>query len=146
MRTVLRAIALLLGLLLVIQLIPVSRDNPPVTGPITAPPEIAATLRKGCYNCHSNETTWPWYSRVAPASWLIAHDVNEGREHLNFSTWTALSPSERQKVLLEMSEEVRKGSMPPGIYTPLHPEARLRLAEINALAAWAEAEATRGAQ
>ncbi len=139
MRSLLRAASIAFGTALVIQTIPVARDNPTATGPIDAPAPIEATLRRACFDCHSNETVWPWYSRVAPASWLVAHDVHEGREHVNFSTWKALPAEEQRKRLHEIAEEVEKGAMPPGIYTPLHPEARLRLQEITALAEWARA-------
>ena len=137
MRTLLRAAGLVFILVLVAQVIPVSRENPPVTGSIDAPAPITATLRRSCFDCHSNETIWPWYSRVAPASWLVAHDVDEGREHLNFSTWTTLPADEQRKRFLEIAEQVERGAMPPGIYTPLHPEARLSLSDITALANWA---------
>lgn len=137
MRSLFRATAITFVLALAIQLIPVTRDNPPVTGPIGAPAPVAATLRRACFDCHSNETVWPWYSHVAPASWLVAHDVHEGREHVNFSTWASLSTAERQKRLLEIAEEVEKGAMPPGIYTPLHPETRLSLQDITAVVTWA---------
>jgi hypothetical protein len=136
MRTLLRAAGLIFILALAVQVIPVSRDNPPVTGVVDAPPAIAATLRRSCFDCHSNETVWPWYSRVAPASWLVAHDVEEGREHLNFSTWSSLPVDEQRKRFLEIAEQVETGAMPPGIYTPLHPEARLTLGDITALATW----------
>jgi len=138
MRTLLRVTTLLFVVALLIQLVPVTRDNPPVTGPVDPPAPIAATLRRACFDCHSNETVWPWYSRVAPASWLVAYDVREGREHLNFSTWTSLSAQDRLKLGGEIAEEVEKGAMPPGVYTPLHPEARLSLQDISAVVAWAK--------
>ena len=68
-----------IDLLVVIQFIPVNRNNPEVTGEINAPEEVMAILRRSCYDCHSNETVWPWYSYVAPASWLISHAVHDGR-------------------------------------------------------------------
>jgi cytochrome c551/c552 len=141
MRTLLRAAALSFVIALVIQAVPVTRDNPPVTGPIQAPAPIAATLRRACFDCHSHETTWPWYSRIAPASWLVAHDVHEGREHVNFSTWMSLSPDEQRKRFLKMAEEIEKGAMPPGIYTPMHPDARLSLQDITTIAEWARGSA-----
>jgi hypothetical protein len=144
MRTLLRAAGLVFILTLAIQVIPVSRDNPPVTGVVDAPAPIAATLRRSCFDCHSNETVWPWYSRVAPVSWLVAHDVHEGRAHINFSTWNSLAPEERKKRFVEIAEQVESGAMPPGIYIPLHPEGRLTLADINAVAAWARAQSAVG--
>ena len=68
-------------------------NNPPVTGDITAPPDVAVVLRQSCYDCHSNETRWPWYSSVAPIAWVIAHGVERGRQELNFSEWTAYLPA-----------------------------------------------------
>ena len=141
MRTLLRAAVIILLVVVAMQVFPVTRDNPPVSGQLEAPAPIAATLRRSCFDCHSNETVWPWYSRVAPASWLVAHDVHEGREHLNFSTWTTLSPEERKKRFKEIGEMVERGAMPPGIYTPMHPEARLSLQDINAVATWARENA-----
>jgi hypothetical protein len=126
----------LVGLFAAMQLVPLSRQNPPVEQDLGAPPAVDAILRRACYDCHSNETVWPWYAYVAPASFLVAHDVNEGREHLNLSTWNRLSPDQRREALEEMWEEVDEGNMPLPIYLPLHPEARLTDADRAALAAW----------
>ena len=144
MRTLLRAVAIVFVIALVIQVFPVTRDNPPVTAPIEAPAAVTATLRRACFDCHSNETVWPWYSRVAPASWLVAHDVHEGRAHVNFSTWGSLSPADQQKRRMDIAEEVDKGAMPPGIYTPLHPQARLSLQDITMIAGWARGQRAEG--
>jgi hypothetical protein len=141
-RTALRAAVIFFVIALGMQLVPITRDNPAARAPLGAPPEIASTLRRACFDCHSNETVWPWYSRVAPASWLIAHDVHDGREHLNFSTWTTLPAGEQRKVREAIASQVERGAMPPGIYTPLHPEAHLSLQDITTLAAWARANDT----
>src|SRR5262245_24374433 len=69
------------------QFVPATLTNPPVQGSLQAPLPISVTLRRACYDCHSNETRWPWYSRVAPVSWLVVRDVNLGREEINFSEW-----------------------------------------------------------
>jgi cytochrome c551/c552 len=122
--------------LVAVQLVPVTHTNPPVGGDVAAPAEVAALLRRACYDCHSNETVWPWYSRVAPASWLVSHDVEEGREELNFSTWADYSAKRRAKKLKETAEEVSEGEMPPWYYVLLHPEARLDDAERTRLLAW----------
>jgi hypothetical protein len=141
-RTILRFAAILFALVVAMQVIPVTRDNPPVTSAIEAPAHIAAALRRSCFDCHSNETVWPWYSRVAPASWLVAHDVHEGREHLNFSTWASYSAADRKRIFTAMADVVERGTMPPGIYTfPLHPQARLTLEEISSIARWAREQA-----
>jgi cytochrome c551/c552 len=131
--------AVLLGFVVVVvgaQLVPVARTNPPVTGDVAAPPEVAALLRRACYDCHSNETVWPWYSRVAPVAWLVSHDVSEGREELNFSAWGDYPAKRRAKKLKESREEVEDGEMPPWYYLLMHPEARLDDAERARLLAW----------
>ncbi|NTV03340.1 heme-binding domain-containing protein [bacterium] len=122
-----------------IQFVPVERTNPPVTGEIPAPAEARAVLRESCYDCHSNETVWPWYSRVAPFSWLVAEDVREAREEMNFSTWTALAPREQAKYLHEILEEVQEGAMPPRLYLLPHPRARLTDDDRAAIRAWTQA-------
>src|ERR1039458_1177211 len=99
-----------------------TRTNPPVApghdlmATNAPPPQIAALLHAACYDCHSNETKWPWYSRVAPLSWLVAHDVNEGRQHLNFSEWPRRFPDQAARRFDAISDEVDHGDMPPGKY------------------------------
>jgi hypothetical protein len=95
--------------------------------------EVASVLRRACYDCHSNATVWPWYSRVAPVSWLIASDVNEGRARLNFSEWSFYSPERSRTRLVEMCREVRKRAMPPLSYRLMHPEATLTDEDIGVL-------------
>jgi hypothetical protein len=115
-----------------IQLVPYGRDhiNPPATGePTWDTPETRALARRACFDCHSNETEWPGYASIAPVSWLVQYDVNEGREVLNFSEWTR--PQEEAK---ESSEEVLEGEMPPAAYTLVHAHARLTAAERDRLA------------
>ena len=112
-----------------IQLVPVDRTNPPVTREVRWDSDGTRELaRRACYDCHSNETEWPWYARVAPASWLVAEDVEEGREHLNFSVWD--EPNEDLDEIVEVLEE---GEMPLKKYTLLHPSARLTDEERQAL-------------
>jgi hypothetical protein len=120
-----------------IQLLPVDRTNPPVESEVPAPPEVRAVLKRACYDCHSNETVWPWYARVAPVSFLLAHDVSEGREALNFSTWNRLDTKQRVKAMQESWEEVQEGEMPPWFYLPPHPDARLSAADRALLRTWA---------
>jgi hypothetical protein len=97
-------------------------------------------LERSCYDCHSNETQWPWYSQVAPVSWLVHHDVVEGREHLNFSEWNQLSPDKRDHKLEEIEELVSEGDMPLAYYLPLHPAARLSEADKQAVVSWSKQE------
>jgi len=132
---------LLLGVLLLlfgaIQLIPVGaeRTNPPVVAePEWNSPRTRELFVRTCADCHSNETHWPWYSRVAPVSWLVAHDVEEGREHFNVSEW-----NRPQKHARKAAEEVREGEMPFRGYALAHPRARLDDAERRALIAGLEA-------
>lgn len=125
--------------LLLIQVIRPDQTNPPVTGEVQAPPEVATVLKRACYDCHSNETKWPWYSQVAPVSWLVARDVRNGRKHLNFSEWQGYEAGRKLKKLKETEEEVGEGEMPMAIYLPLHPEAKLTDAERTLLVSWARA-------
>lgn len=118
-------IAFVLVLLVGIQAVPVQRTNPAGHGALVAPADVADALRRTCFDCHSNETTWPWYSRVAPVSWLVSHDVTEGRQKLNFSNWEALSPPQQAKAKGEAREEIDKGAMPPWYYAAIHRAARL---------------------
>ena len=122
-----------------IQLVPVSLDNPPETGRVDAPPAVAAVLEQSCFDCHSHQTRWPWYARIAPFSWGVAWDVHEAREHLNFSTWDQLDAEDRAHAIHEVWEEVEEGEMPLWYYLPFHPEARLDEADLAALRGWAQA-------
>ena len=119
-----------------IQLVPVNRTNPPVEGDLRPAPEVASVLHRACYDCHSNETRWPWYSRIAPVSWVITRDVNEGRAALNYSTWNQLSAEKQAEAMKESWDEVAEGKMPTWYYVPLHPEARLTPNDQSVLRAW----------
>ena len=113
------------GVLIVIQFIPVDRSNPPAEGEMMESTELKTVLKKSCYDCHSNETVWPWYSYVAPVSWLVADDVHEGRRHLNFSNWQNIEVRKVSKAKQEIWEMVSEGEMPLSKYVLLHPEAKL---------------------
>lgn len=120
------------------QLVSFDRTNPPVTGEIHAPPAVMQLLRRACYDCHSNETSWPWYSRIAPASWLLHRDVVEGRKHLNFSEWASVPADKRARRMKGIVEEVSEGDMPPWFYLPLHVAAHLTDEERQTLETWAK--------
>ncbi len=122
--------------LVLLQLVPTGRKNPPVTKDLGAPPEIDALLRRACYDCHSNESKWPWYAYVAPVSFLIVHDVNEGRETVNFSEWDQLDPDQQTRALRRSGKAVQADKMPLPIYRPLHPEAKLTAEERDKLVGW----------
>jgi hypothetical protein len=133
MKKLLRIIAVLAAVVLVgflaIQLLPFGKDhtNPPVVSePNWDSPETRAIAKKACYDCHSNETVWPWYSNVAPMSWLLEKDVTEAREELNFSEWERFAGRKSAEVVIDM---VQTGEMPPARYSMIHPEARLTDAE-----------------
>jgi len=136
-----RKVFIVIGLLLLgIQFVPVPRENPPVAAAITPPDEVQVLLEGSCFDCHSNQTVWPWYSRVAPVSWLIYRDVKKGRSELNFSEWGAYTDRRRDHKLEELEEKVGEGEMPLKFYLPLHPEAQLSEAERQTLIDWAKAE------
>lgn len=131
---------ILLGILVVfvvIQLVPVDRVNPPVEAEVPAPANVRVVLRRACYDCHSNETVWPWYSRVAPISWLVARDVREGREELNFSTWNRITTQQQVKKMKKSWEEVAEGEMPPWLYLGIHRDTTLLAEDRTALRNWA---------
>lgn len=124
-----------LAVFALIQLVPFGHDhtNPPtVSEPQWSSPEARSLAKEHCFQCHSNETEWPWYSNIAPASWLVSADVVEGREAFNFSQWNT-NPGE----LDEMIEAIQEGEMPPIQYWIFHPGSRLNGAQktelINAL-------------
>ena len=118
------------------QLIPVARENAPVESEVPVTPEARAVLVRACFDCHSNQTVWPWYSKVAPGSWLLAKDGREGRAELNFSTWSRYSAVKQRKLLRKSLEEVKEGEMPLWIYLLGHAEARLSDADRAALQHW----------
>ena len=135
-----RRIALVLvALLLLAQLVPVARTNPPATSELAAPLEVDGILQRACYDCHSNETRWPWYAYVAPASWLVAWDVRHARSHLNFSTWGDYAPAKQRKKLEELVEMIEQDEMPLWYYRPFHRDAQLTREERDRLIAWARA-------
>ena len=135
---VLRWVVLVIVVVFVaMQLVPLNRSNPPVSAEVAAPPDARAVLRRACYDCHSNETVWPWYAWVAPVSWLVARDVHEGRRELNFSVWGRYTTKEQVKKLKETWETVEEGEMPPWYYLPLHRNARLSAQDKAVLQRWA---------
>lgn len=130
--------ALLVAAAVGIQFVPVDRSNPPVERVIDAPADVDSVLRRACWDCHSNRTDWPWYARVAPASWYVADDVHDGREHVNFTEWPE-DPAEARDLIGEIGDQVESGAMPPGEYLLLHPEARLDSAARQLLIDWSMA-------
>ncbi len=125
------------------------RTNPPVVPghdllASNAPPEhIAGILRAACYDCHSSETRWPWYSHVAPVSWWLVDHINDARKQLNFSDWPHNDARRAARKWRRVSDEVSSGDMPLRSYTWIHAAARLSPAQRDELAKWAGQQAAR---
>ncbi len=130
-----KTLGVLLGAAIVIQFVPVDRSNPPVVADFDGPENVEAILRRSCYDCHSNEVSWPWYSRLAPVSWLVARDVKKGREELNFSDWPRFAAKSDMRD--EIVEEIDEGEMPLPIYLITHRDANVTAEERAILEAWA---------
>jgi hypothetical protein len=134
MRLFLRLVVVLLIIGIAIQFIPYGRDH---TNPRTVQeirwnsPETRALASSACLSCHSNLTEWPWYTNIAPISWLTTHDVEDGRAKLNFSEWQRPQEADLQEVV----EAIRGKGMPPLIYRAIHSDARLSDAERQLLEA-----------
>ncbi len=137
-----KALWIIIALLLLIQFIRPQRTNPPVNKSIAlqAPKDIAQTLHRSCYDCHSNETKWPWYSNIAPLSWSIASHVREGRKALNFSEWEKIPTDIKIKRLRRAVKTTHNGMMPLPSYLWLHKEAKLSSRDKAQLKSWFEAQ------
>ncbi|GAB4496044.1 MAG: hypothetical protein OHK0019_26910 [Saprospiraceae bacterium] len=136
---------ILLGLaifLVLIQFIRIDKTNPPVDpkldfATVARPPaEVLSTIKGACYDCHSYETKYPWYSNIAPVSWWMKGHVNEALEHFNFSTLGILNPEDLKWALGTAADEIREKKMPLKSYTWMHPEARLTDTQRALLATW----------
>lgn len=133
---------LLVAVFVVIQFFGIERSNPEFDQNIdfitmeNPPAEIEKTIRAACYDCHSNETIWPWYSYMAPASWLIEEHVLNGRDNLNLNDWGEYELEDRAYIIEEMIEEMEDGEMPLPGYDALHPDARLSDEQKEALYKW----------
>lgn len=140
------------AVLIMIQFIRPERTNPQADETLAydrylkVDEDIAQMLRRSCFDCHSNQTVWPWYSQVAPVSWFLARDVKNGRRHLNFSAWGTYNPTRRLIVLNNIAEEVSSGGMPYPPYLLLHRDAGLDSAARKLIADWADREKDRLSQ
>jgi len=137
-------------LFIVAQFIRPNRTNPPVDPALDAraaaqvPREVAATLQRSCFDCHSNQTAWPWYTNITPVNWWIAKShVEHAREHYNFSEWGKLEAKDRDHNLDEICDEVEDGGMPLPSYLLVHGSARLSDADKRAICDWTKAERAR---
>ena len=106
-------------------------------------PQVASIIDRSCADCHSNKTRWPWYSKVAPVSWLVIDHVNHGRGNLNFSEWGRFDRREAGDMLGQICKEVKSGAMPLASYTPLHRGSKLSAEDVSLLCDWANAERER---
>lgn len=129
------------------QIIRPSRTNPPIDpkreihAVLPVDPAVASIFSRACNDCHSYHTVWPWYSGVAPASWLLAYDVREGRSKMNFSEWGARSGKSDQELVKEICEDVKEGEMPGRGYSLMHREAAISPADVQAVCAWSQSAA-----
>jgi hypothetical protein len=102
------------------------------------PKHVASMFEHSCYDCHSNQTKYPWYAHIAPSSWLLASDVKEGREHLNFSDWTKMNKLQQVAALSDIANEVASGDMPFFLYPIMHKDARMTEADRKEMVDWAK--------
>jgi hypothetical protein len=132
-----------------IQFIPVSSSKPAydpsktIQATMNVPPEVTAIFERACNDCHSSQTTWPWYNNVAPVSWWLADHVNDARRHLSFSEWGTYKPRRVEVKLKEICDEVTSGEMPLGSYLIMHPSAKLTEADKQLICNWANQELER---
>lgn len=130
--------------LIAIQFVPsgipenMSEDKNSIVNSNLATETVLDQLRKSCFDCHSNQVQFPWYSKLAPSSWLLADHIREGKSHLNFSEWENYSNREKIGLLEEIKDEVRSGKMPLKSYLLFHKDAKLNSEEISALLNWAD--------
>ena len=139
----------LLAVFVVAQFFRPDRNNPPldaqraVQAHLQVPANVDALLQRACQDCHTHNTTWPWYSNVSPVSWFVAEHVNDGRRHLNFSDWAKYDAKRADHKLEEIAEVLEARAMPLPSYLPLHAHAKLSEEDIRALVDWAKAERAR---
>jgi len=147
MKTILKIIAVVLMLAFVaIQFYRPDRTNSPIVHEETleattqVPENVAAILKRSCNDCHSNETTYPWYSNISPFSWLLADHIAEGRRELNYSIWNTYTAKKKRHKFDETCEQITSGEMPHSQYLWMHADAQLSEADKKILCEWAEAE------
>ena len=141
MRGGLKVTLVLLGVAaLAIQLVPSGVTNPVLKGDISAPPEVEAILERSCYDCHSNQTRWPWYGHIAPVSWEVARDIEYGRRQVNFSEWGEYYPLTRKRKLQWVERALQQEDMPPRMYVFTHPSSRLTPEARAQLQGWIDAQ------
>lgn len=128
-------LALTVVVAIALQFVPVERTNPLGAGGPNVSVELQWTLRRSCYDCHSNETRWPIWAYLAPISWMVVDDVDAARKILNFSDWAAYEPGVRVALRSMVGPTTAIHRMPLWYYVSLHPDSRLSQSELEALAA-----------
>lgn len=134
----------LVAILVIMQFFQIDKSLPPINPndileTVANPPEnVLAQIKISCYDCHSHETKYPWYTYVAPISYWIKGHINKGREALNFSTWGELNAEDQKHLLHECAEKVEEGHMPPNGYVRMHGEAGLTNEQKKMLVGWFE--------
>ena len=134
---IVKIIVLILALAFIaIQLVPVKRDNPAGKDTFNAPANVKEIIVRSCYDCHSNQTRWLWYSYVAPISWIASDHVHEAREEMNLSNWAKLPPEKQKRKMWSMLEHIEEGEMPLSHYLTFHPEAKLSKKDRDVMREW----------
>ena len=134
------ALAVCAATLLAAQLVQMPALNTAGAGSLAAPAPVKSLLERSCFDCHSEQTRWPWYSHVAPISWLIYRDVERGRKQIDFSQWSSYYPNTKRHKLGWMGRAIREDSMPPTIYLLLHPRSRLSPQDRALLEHWIDGD------
>lgn len=147
MRKFLKWAAVVLAVLFVVaQFIPTGLGNSPVDqsraieSRLSVPPQVESILARSCNDCHTNQTRMPWYAHVAPASWLLANHVRDGRKRMNFSDWASYDAEEQDLLLQNICRITRRGAMPVGSYLWIHHSAKLSQDDVTTLCNWSNAE------
>ena len=141
-----KVLPVVIAILVLAQAYRPEKTNPPVNPArsyqehLQVSPEVARVFERSCKDCHSNATVWPWYSHVAPVSWMIASDVHEARRHMNLSEWGSYSPKKMRGVLEEICEVMQEDEMPLWSYRIMHSGTRLNESERKLVCAWAESQ------
>ena len=135
-------LSFLVGLILIQFIRPEKNDSGDFTKDYTSvmqvPDEVKDIIKTSCYDCHSNKTKYPWYSEIAPVSWFLAHHINEGKEHLNFSEWALYNKDQKGHVINDMEEYLEEQKMPLKSYLWIHNDAKLTQEQYDILLAWVE--------
>jgi hypothetical protein len=147
LRKVLKWVVIAVALVFVgAQFVPTGMSNPPfdqsrtLEAHLHVTPEVETILARSCNDCHTQQTRYPWYSRVAPFSWLLANHIREGRDHLNFSNWAGYDAEEQDLNLQNICRLTKRGAMPVNSYLYIHRDAKLSDADVQTLCNWTNAE------